>query len=134
MEPEDDMPWNDEAKSSSVWQRSFSNPDAQNESPSIALFGIGSHLAELGTDLKASADTASFASALNRHFGNLRAVVCDPSAALLEPVIQRFCQELHSITDVRPDLAEKCTDLERQLNQFAAQSSAEGDWDDDLPF
>ncbi|MHC4178775.1 MAG: hypothetical protein ACYSWU_14790 [Planctomycetota bacterium] len=64
----------------------------------------------------------------------MRAAIGDPSAALVEPVVQRFCEELQSVSAARPDLGEKCTDLERQLNEFATQLSAEEDREDDLPF
>ncbi len=131
---EDDMPRHDEPESSSVWQRSFSNPDEQHEPPSIRLFGIGSHVAELAVDLNASPHTASFARSLNRHFGNLRAAIGDSSPALVEPVVQRFCEELHSVTEARADLADKCADLERQLNELAARLSLDEDWHGDLPF
>ncbi len=131
---EDDTPRDDGAESSSVWQRSISNTEARNEAPSITLFGIGSHVAELGVDLKASPDTAPFQRSLNRHFGNLLAAIRDSSPALVEPVVQRFCEELHSVTEARPGLAEKCADLERQLNGLAARLSAEGEPEDDLPF
>ena len=132
--PEDDTARNGEAESPSVWARSLSHRAARDEPPSITLFGIGCHVAELGEDLKASPDTASLAHDLNRHFGNLRAAIGDPAPALVEPVVERFCDELHAVTEIRSDLAEKCADLERQLNEFAARLSAGGDWDDDLPF
>ena len=128
--PTDDLPYSDADESTSVWKHSFSDPDVENQAPQIVLFGIGGHLAELGSDLKTSPDTESSAALLNRQFGNLRAAISEPSAALVEPVVQRFCEELHSVSEVRPDLAEKCEDLERQLSQFATLLLEE----DDLPF
>jgi hypothetical protein len=131
---EDDASGDDEAGAPSVWVRSLSNTDGADVPPSIVLFGIGSHLAELGSDLNASPDTAALADRLNRHFDNLRAALGEPSAALVEPVVERFCEELRSVTEARMDLADKCADLERQLTEFAARVSGESGWDDDLPF
>jgi hypothetical protein len=130
----DGAPGNDEAESSSIWQSSMSAADPRRQPPSIALFGIGSHLAELGEDLKASPETEPLVQTLNRQFGNLRAAIGDPAPALVEPVVQRFCSELDSVAEARPDLGPKCADLERQLTELAAHLSAEEDPDDDLPF
>jgi len=130
-----DDPWpGAEADSPSVWRHSFTSPDVGGQPPSIVLFGIGSHLAELGEDLAASPETAPIAQSLNRQFGNLRAAIGDPGVALVEPVIARFCEELQAAVEVRPDLAEKCADLERQLHEFAARLAPEEDWEEDLPF
>lgn len=61
--------------------------------------------------------------------------------ARIEPVIERFCEELHAVADVRADLGDKCADLDRQLRELAARLSDgyddEGerfDWEDDIPF
>ena len=56
------------------------------------MFGIGCRLAELVVDLKASPDGLAVVKSLGRHFGNLRSAVDDPSAALLEPVTERFLE------------------------------------------
>ena len=130
-----DDPWRgDEADSPSVWRHSLTSPDLCDEPPSIVLFGIGAHLAELDEDLAASPDSAPLAEGLNRQFGNLRAAIGDPAPALVEPVVARFCEELQAAAEARSDLAEKCADLERQLSEFAARLSPEEDRDDDLPF
>ena len=129
-----DDPCSAEADSPSVWTRSLASADLCDGPPSIMLFGIGCHLAELDEDLTASPDTAPLAQGLNRQFGNLRAAIGDPAPALVGPVVERFCEELHAVSEARSDLAEKCADLERQLNEFAARLSAGGDWDDGLPF
>ena len=132
--PDEAPPWDDHEESPSPWCRSISNPDAGSEPPSIALFGIGSHVAELGVDLKDSPETAPLAPRLNGQFGNLRAAISDPAPALVEPVVERFCEELDSVSEARPDLAAKCADLQRQLHQFAARVSDEPEWDEDIPF
>ena len=129
---QDELPWEDD-EVLSPWQSSFSGPHASHEPPSIRLFGIGARVAELGLDLKASSDTAPLVESLNRQFGNLRTAVGDPSASLVEPVVERFCQELHTVAEARPELAAKCADLERQLREFAADASSEGEWGD-IPF
>ncbi len=125
---------NDSDQSTSVWKHSFSDPDLESQPPEILLFGIGGHLAELDGDLKTSPETESSVAILNRQFGNLREAVSEPSAALVEPVVQRFCDELYVLTEVRPDLTEKCEDLERQLHHFATLLLGEGAGKDDLPF
>ncbi len=130
------LPWDDADAddASAVWQRSLSSDDNVNEPPHIALFGIGAHVAELGVDLKASAFAAPLVQTLNRHFGNLRDALTDPSSSLVEPVVERFCEELDSVTEALPELAAKCADLQRQLNDFAARLSCEGSGSDDIPF
>ena len=42
---------------------------------------------------------------------------------LLEPVTERFRQELHELAEVRPDLAAKCADLDHELRKLAAAST-----------
>ena len=127
----DALPSGEESESPSIWTQSFTNPDATDGSPFVRLFGIGCHVAELGSNLKEMAETGAMAELLNHQFGNLRSALEDPSASLLGPVVERFCQELGVAAEARPDLAEKCADLERQLREFAARASGE---EDDLPF
>ncbi len=121
----DASPWDEEAGSPSIWTKSYSNPEAPGSSPFIRLFGIGCHVAELGSDLKTLPDTRALVESLNRQFGNLQAALEDPSASLLESVAERFCQELAAAAEAHPDLAEKCADLERQLREFAADVSGD---------
>jgi len=130
----------EETETPSVWKRTFGG-DVEGESPSLWVFGIGAHLAELVTDLKEKADTQSLIDDLNRQFGNLREVmVQQPSNALLDPVVQRFSDELNELGRLYPDLAEKCEDLERQLTEGTQESLGPNDreaseWDDeDVPF
>jgi len=122
----------------SIWKSSFSNP-SPDESPSVQLFGIGGHLAELITDLKEHPDTQPLVDRLNRQFGNLHEMMMEPSDALLEPVVERFCDELNETAEAHPDLIPKCTDLDRQLREFLKglsepPSSDIPDWDEDVPF
>ncbi len=131
----------DSPMADSVWERTFSGDVPGPEPLSVRVFGIGAYVAELGVDLKESAETRPYMESLNRHFGNLRAALREGGSALVEPVIERFCEELHAVSEARPDLADKCADLERQLSEFAAGLSDEGseadepfDWDDDIPF
>jgi len=133
----DDNPFGD----SSVWQRGLSRKETRVEPLSISVFGIGACVAELGVDLKQSSATRPYMESLNRHFGNLRMALGEPDSALVEPVIARFCEELHAVSEARADLGEKCTDLERQLRAIAARLWGEGDddeepldWRDDIPF
>ena len=129
---EDALPW-DDTPGASIWKTSFSQVDPQVDPPQIVLFGIGSHLAELGQDLKASPETAELAASLNRQFGNVQAALEDPTAALVEPVVSKFCQELQSVAELRPELAEKCADLEDMLQQLAARLVDEPDDAPELP-
>jgi hypothetical protein len=124
-----DLPGSEPAEGESIWKRSFSAP-SPNDGPWVTVFGIGCRLAELVVDLKASPDGAAAVKSLGRHFGNLRSAVDDPSAALLEPVTERFVQELHDVADAQSELAAKCADLARELRELAAALSA----DDDVPF
>jgi hypothetical protein len=86
----------------------------------------------------------SLIDALSRDFGNLREVSRsnDPAfaAALIEPVLYRFCVTLENVAAARPDLAEKCEDLDERLGRFLEVPSekppefdAPGDFDD-IPF
>jgi hypothetical protein len=124
------LPGNDEGAGESIWQRSFVDARVDDTGPWMRLFAIGCRLAELDVDVKTSPDTAGFVKSLGRHFGNLRSAVDAPSPALLEPVTERFRQELHELAEVRPDLAAKCADLDRELRELAAAL----DPDIDAPF
>ena len=126
--------------SPSVWKRSFSWP-SPDDGPATRLFGLGGCVAELVAELKEKPDGQPLIDKLNRQFENLREVVPDPSDALLEPVVQRFCDELDETGKAYPDLTERCADLERQLHDFAeGRPEAPSDWetpdwdDDDYPF
>ena len=126
-----ELPGTDPSDCPSIWTRSLSNSDAGKDGPWVRLFGIGCHLAELTTDLKDPPGTEAFVESLGRCFGNLRAAVEDPSSSLVEPVIDRFCEELGAAAESRLDLAAKCADLEDQLREFATIVSGE---EGDIPF
>ncbi len=126
---EADLPGSERTGGESIWKRSYSAPGVSDQRPWIRLFGIGCRVAELVVDLKSSPETAVLAKSLGRHFGNLRSAVADPSAALVEPVTERFCQELQEAADARPDLAAKCADLDTELREFADTVNR-----DDAPF
>lgn len=102
----------------SVWQASYVNPDVVIDSPAMALFGLGAHLAELTQNLK-DAGKQQFVDDLNRDFGNLRDAVQHPSFALVDPVVEKMCDTLVAASDAQPPLTAKCDDLERQLKDFA---------------
>ncbi len=122
---ESELPGSGPSDGPSNWIRSFSNPAAGEAGPRVRLFGIGCHVAELTTDLKTPPGTEAFAESLGRCCGNLRAALDDPSSSLVEPVIDRFCEELVAAADSRPELAAKCADLERQLRGFAMMASGD---------
>ena len=73
----DDPPDADEA-----WSVSFSEDAPATVPLTVRVFSIGARLAELGQDLKQSADTQPYIDALNRHFGNLRAALQDGDPSL----------------------------------------------------
>jgi hypothetical protein len=121
-------------QSSTIWKSSYSAPESESESPGLRLVGIGGHLGELLTDLKAPPCSEDFVESLNRYFGNVRAVLQEPEGdALLAPAVDRFCEELDEVAVVREDLREKCLDLKRQARRFAARAMDEP-IDDDMPF
>ena len=128
---EGELPGSEDGGQPSIWTRSLTTSDTREESPWVRLFGIGCHVAELAADLKVVRETAALAQTLSRCFGNFRCVLTEPSASLLEPVVDRFCQELAAVVESRPDLSAKCADLERQLREFAAAADINGK--EDLP-
>jgi hypothetical protein len=129
--PDDEvLPWDDDG--STIWQRSFSRAEPDSP-PSIMLFGIGSHLSELIEDLRSS-EAFPAADTLNRQFGNLRDAMDDESGSLVDPVVARFCDELHSVGESHPDLEAKCADLQRQLHLLTARVSGEPPTDEDIPY
>jgi hypothetical protein len=123
-----------------VWKTSYSAPESESaDSPfAFVLFGIGAHLAELTQNLR-DAGSGEFIEALNRHFGNLREAAADPTAAdptaaLVEPVVHRFCENLNAAADTYPELAAKCGDLERRLRKLSSRLSDEPTYEEDVPF
>jgi hypothetical protein len=121
------------AQPPSVWQRSFVAADAMDGSPTLAVFALGAHLAELTQDLKEAGAAQETIDNLNRAFGNLSEVVKHASAALIEPVIERLNETLGKIADANSALAEKCADLDRQLGTFRRRLTAEPWHDGELP-
>jgi hypothetical protein len=150
-------------RSASVWQRSFVR-SLPGESPTLTLFGLGCHLAELVEDLRsghagntpvrrpgsdetvqgraaastaASSHTADFRfwiDTLNRDFANLRVAIAEPAGAMIEPVSSKFTEHLLSLAEARADLRAKCLDLDRQLFDFVRRLSGESDEQTNPPF
>jgi hypothetical protein len=127
-----------------MWQCSYSDAEAQ-RSPLMRLFSIGSHLAELISDLKEPhrdrelpKSDRELVDQLSRDFGNLREVAgaCEAEAAeeLIEPVVERFCRSLDFLAGYRPDLDGKSNDLQEQLRGFLEPGPAIARDSDDLPF
>ena len=132
---DEDLPWPDEdvGESPPIWQRSFGN-SRSGDSPEVILFGLGAHLAELVVDLRTSDGSQNWIDSLNRDYGNLREAAADPSSSLVGPVVATFSEHLTDVAGFRPDLNAKCSDLERQINDFARRLSGEPVMDDDIPF
>jgi hypothetical protein len=115
----------------SVWRRSFVSNEAP-DFPAMRLFAIGSNLAELVVDLKEPTENRPLIDQLSRDFGNLREVSgsAESASALVEPVINRFCETLDAVAAARSDLEEKCCDLQMRLSRFL-EPPREADPDDD---
>ena len=107
-------------ESTNIWKRCFMDTDCgDSETPlGVAMFGIGACLAELGLDLKETDEARPLVKTLNRDFGNLRETM-NNSLYLFEPVVQRLSENLDTVVELRPDLADKCGDLQNQLQQLA---------------
>ena len=105
-----------------AWDRTFSDASALDSHPFIRLFTIGSHLCELTAALKRSTVDRAMLDRLSRDYGNLREVVQGQDAAaadaLLQPVLDRFCESLAAVAAARPDLEAKCADLQDRLGRF----------------
>jgi hypothetical protein len=78
---------------------------------------------------------------LSRDFGNLREVARSKdlatSAALAEPVINRFCDTLAEAAAAREDIREKCDELSQRLHRFFEPPGERNECelgDDDIPF
>lgn len=105
-----------------VWRESFSASKSLGQSMFMRLFAIGSHLCELTVDLKQPNEERNLIDRLSCAYGNLREVAqssdVELGSALIEPVLNNFICVLEAVTDARPDLAEKCTDLQCALGRF----------------
>jgi hypothetical protein len=119
---------------SSIWRRSYAAPDALEQSPELALFGLGAHLAELTQDLKDAGAEQCIIDTLNRDFGNLRDLIQNPAAELVDPVTGKMIEALATIAESYPVLADKCADLEKQLCAFAERLGSSAFDDEDVPF
>jgi hypothetical protein len=123
-----------------VWQRSFVSSSAP-DFPAMRVFAIGSNLAELIVDVKEPTEDRRLIDQLSRDFGNLREIAgsAEFGGALLEPVIDRFCETLEAVAATREDLREKCDDLAARVRRFAEPPTEEDTEpevfdDDDVPF
>jgi hypothetical protein len=127
-----------QAPSDPVWQRSFGGPDSPGVPLSLRLFDVGSMLAELIYELKRPVEDRALIDQLRRAFGNLREVVGSGDAALLEPVLDRFCEAVDAVAAARENLSPKCADLQRRLRRFLEPVDPEPHFDlpddEDLPF
>ncbi len=135
----------------SPWSYSVQKPE--NESVPLRLFAIGSELAKIVVELKQTPEDRPSIEALKRDFGNLREVAqsgdLSLAAALIEPVLDRFCETLNGVAASHEQLTKRCADLSRRLCRFLEPPSDEADpaddddsWtpfddpidDDDVPF
>lgn len=134
--------FSDSTGAESVWSRIYSVDDA--EVPlGIRVFRIGGQLAELIVGLRAGAshettppEAQQHIDQLNRDFGNLRDVLQNSdvslAAALIEPVVQRFVEDLGIIATDRLDVAARSESLANDLGRLLDPPSQENlTWDGD---
>jgi hypothetical protein len=131
----------DRDTASRIWKRTFNNEEFADEMPlsqlvPIALFGFAAMVGELNQDLVELADKPETAAAqqdtLNRFLGNLRAAL-NESAELIDPTLDRLVSELEDLAQQYPQIAEKCSDLSRRLQEFPGKMAASAEWDD-IPY
>jgi hypothetical protein len=122
-----------------VWQRSFVAEDGPEVPLGLRLFAIGARLAELTVDLKGPPEDRAAIDALSRDWGNLREVCQTPDAArgaaLIEPVLERFCATLADAAAAHEPLGRKCESLQEQLRRLLEPPQPRREFtDDDIPF
>jgi hypothetical protein len=141
-----------------TWDETFSKPDKKGDSVFLRLFSIGSQLAGLIADIKMPfaeselpTERRDFITRLSRDFGNLRELAQShdvaKTTALMEPVLDRFCESLDAVSVAYDDLAQECERLQSRLLRFlepppdfAHETDLEVDegeddeFDHDLPF
>jgi hypothetical protein len=105
-----------------AWENSFSPDQAPDMPIALRLFTIGSKLCDLIVDLKHPTEDREHIDKLNRDFANLRetAQSTDRSfgEAVIEPVVDRFCETLESAAALHPKLEGQCSELQSRLRQF----------------
>lgn len=127
-----------------AWDRTFAPGAKVASSPFIRLFAVGAGLCELTVALKGPPERRALLDRLSRDYGNLREVVqrreVEEADALIQPVVDRFCESLDAVAAAQADLEVKCTALRDRLARFTAPP-AEGeedappvDEDEDVPF
>jgi hypothetical protein len=120
-----------------VWNSTFTAGPEAEATPFLRLFSVGACLCELTVALKDPPEQRPLIDRLSRDYGNLRDVVNSPDAAsgsLIQPVLGRFCESLDAVAAARPDLADRCADLQERLGRFTAPPDETGEGDESLPF
>lgn len=124
-----------------VWQCSFTNDEILDDLPlsqfvPVVTFTFAGMIGEINQDiLQLSPDAAadpSHQDTLNRLLGNLR-VALEGSAELIDPALDRLVEELTDLGDRFPQIADKCADLSRRLQEFPVKLVASAE-NEDLPF
>ncbi|HET6882216.1 MAG TPA: hypothetical protein VFI31_18775 [Pirellulales bacterium] len=119
----------------SVWQRSFSLRESGDEPLELRLFAVGSQLAEIIADLKRPPEDRPLIEALKRDFANLRDVArsgdLSLAAALIEPVVERFCETLSEAAAAHGELERRTAALDSRLRRFAEPTRETDDDDSD---
>lgn len=121
-----------EKHEASIWKTSYFDPYSMVTSgkpgPGLWVMGIGMHVSELTEDLKA-AGRDDLRGDLNQFFDNLHESYRN-QPELFDPAAMRFDDCLASIRQACSSLAEKCEDLQRQLDSF---SESFHKWLENLP-
>ena len=127
------------------WEQSFvARAEDDGKLPlEVRVFSIGAALCEVTVALKEPPEERVLIDALSRDFGNLREVVRSGDStrieALLEPVIDRFCQTLDEAAAIREGTSEDCETVKERLRRFLeppqpADPESESKWDGEIPF
>jgi hypothetical protein len=118
---------------SPVWESAFVNPEIVAEPPATRLFGIGTYLAEIISNLRCQSESRTQIDALNRHFDNLCQANRDRQDELLQPVVARFCEQLQEVAEKWSDLSPKCFALQETLRLWFGEENPLADSIDRSP-
>ena len=118
---------------SPVWESAFVNPEIVAEPPATRLFGIGTYLAEIISNLRHQPNSQVQIDALNQQFDNLCQANRNRQDELLQPVVDRFCGQLQEVAETWGDLTPKCFALQETLQLWFGEGDPLADSIDRFP-